>query len=279
MDRAMILAALLFLTACGGSETPATGMAAPAATREAEAPAPQPPAKPRPVEIYSYKVVQSFPHGTSDFTQGLFFADGVLYETTGRVGQSSLIRHDILGGVEPARRSLPGRVFGEGATAFGDRIISLTWRDGIGFIHDLETLTPTGQFELDGEGWGLTTDGDRLIVSDGTNVLTFLDPDTFEKTGSIAVTANGKPVPRLNELEYIDGEVWANIWQTDVIVRIDPASGIVSGFVNLAGLYADNHDPRDNVLNGIAFEPESGRLFVTGKNWPEIHQIEVKPAP
>ena len=291
MSRAMIFPALaLLLAACGGSETaepaampeaveaPAPAVSeAPAEAQQTEVQAPKP-AGPQQLEVYTYRVINSFPHGTTDFTQGLFVADGALYETTGRIGQSALIRHDILGEATPARRALPADIFGEGAVAVDDRIISLTWRDGIGLIHDLETFEPEGTFPLEGEGWGLTSDGIRLIVSNGTNRLTFLDPDTYEPTGSLTVSANGKPVPRLNELEYIDGEVWANIWQTDVIVRINPETGIVSGFIDLSGLYADNRDPRDNVLNGIAWDPESERLFVTGKNWPEIHEIEVIPA-
>lgn len=281
MDRAMIITPLaLLLAACGGeapdiARTPAATETAAVAQQPAAAPAPSAPAQPL---IYTYRVVNEFPHGTGDFTQGLFIADGVLYESTGRFGQSALIRHDILGDVEPLRRHLPADIFGEGATAIGDEIISLTWRNGVGYVHDLETFEPEREFAVEGEGWGLTTDGEKLILSDGTNRLKFLDPETFEETGGINVTANGKPVPRLNELEYIDGEVWANVWQTDVIVRIDPATGNTTGFVDLSKLYRDNRDPRDNVLNGIAWDPETERLFVTGKNWPTIYEIEVVPA-
>lgn len=274
MDRAMILFPLaLMLAACGAEAPdalPETAPAAEATTQEA-------PAAPASPTIYGYEVVATYPHGANDFTQGFFVADGVLYESTGRVGQSALIRHDLLGEAEEARQALPGHVFGEGATAVGDRIVSLTWRNGIGYVHDLATLEPVGEFDLPGEGWGLTTDGERLILSDGTNRLKFLDPETFEVTGNVAVTANGKPVPRLNELEYIDGEVWANVWMTDVIVIIDPEDGDVTGFVDLSGLYADNRDPRDNVLNGIAHDPDSDRLFVTGKNWPQIYEIKLAP--
>jgi glutamine cyclotransferase len=227
---------------------------------------------------YGYRVVGTLPHDVDDFTQGLFIHDGVLYESTGRRGASALIRHDTLGTATAKRHLLPREVFGEGSVAVGDRIISLTWRDGIGYVHDLATFEPEATFPIEGEGWGLTYDGSRLIMSDGTNRLRFLDPETFEETGAVGVTANGRPVPRLNELEYIDGEVWANVWQTEVIVRIDPADGRVTGFVNLAGLHQGT-DPTDDVLNGIAYDPASGRLFVTGKRWDTIYEIEVTPAP
>lgn len=264
-----IIAFLLLTTACTDLPTDLPEMSSAQTETEVSS---------SPLKIFTYRIINEFPHGTNDFTQGLFIADGILYESTGRVGQSYLIRHDILGGKEAKRQPLPRHVFGEGATAVGDSIISLTWRDGVGYVHDLETLSRVSQFTVQGEGWGLTSDGDRLILSDGTNALRFLDPETFEEIGQVAVTANGRPVPRLNELEYINGKVWANVWQTDVIVQIDPETGRVSGFIDLSGLYDGQRDPRDDVLNGIAYDPETDRLFVTGKNWPKIYEIRIVEA-
>ncbi|MEM9234214.1 MAG: glutaminyl-peptide cyclotransferase, partial [Pseudomonadota bacterium] len=201
MGRMMILTAIaVLLAACGGDVAEdATEATAPVPAAQA----PEAPAAPVRPQVYTYSVVNEFPHGTGDFTQGLFIANGVLYETTGRVGQSTLIRHDVLGDAAAHRQPLPATVFGEGSTVVGDRIIAVTWRAGLGIVYDLETLEQTATFPLAGEGWGLTTDGDRLILSDGSNKLRFIDPETFEETGAVTVTANGKPVPRLNELEYI----------------------------------------------------------------------------
>ncbi|ADM09387.1 glutamine cyclotransferase [Parvularcula bermudensis HTCC2503] len=233
-----------------------------------------PPVRPT---VSTVEVVAVHPHGRRDFTQGLFFADGVLYESTGRVGQSALIRHG-LGEVEAKRHPLPETVFGEGSTAVGDHIVSLTWRSGIGFVHDRESFDLKSRFPIDGEGWGLTYDGDRLILSDGSDRLRFLDPTTFAPIGSLAVTLNGRPLTRLNELEWVEGEIWANIWLTDFIARIDPATGIATGLVDLRGLEPDRRDPNDDVLNGIAYDEENGRLMVTGKNWAHLYEIKVLPS-
>lgn len=242
---------------------------------ETATPAPEQVTTPdRPV-IYGYEVVATYPHGTDDFTQGLFIADGALYETTGKIGNSSLIRHDILGTHEQARMPLRSTVFGEGSVAVDGKILTLTWRSGVGLIHNLDTLEEEGSFPLEGEGWGLTYDGERLIVSDGTNRLRFLDPETYEETGSLAVYAGTKPLPRINELEFINGEIWANIWQSDVIARINPADGKVTGFVNLSGIHPNRNNPVDDVLNGIAYDPQSERLFVTGKFWDTIYEINI----
>lgn len=267
MDHGMLLIALGFLLFGLVDETLPT-----------VAPIAQADIAPVQPEIHTYRVIAEYPHGTSDFTQGLFVARGALYESTGRVGQSYLIRHDILGEADPARQALPRHVFGEGSTAVGDRIISVTWRDGEGYVHDLETLEKEDSFRIRGEGWGLTSDGDRLIMSEGTSRLRFFDPDSFEETGNVQVTANGKPVPYINELEYIGGEVWANVWQTDVIIRINPNTGHVTGFIDMSGLYKETRNPRDYVLNGIAYDPVDSRLFVTGKNWPKIYEIEIVDA-
>lgn len=226
-------------------------------------------------DLYGFKILQTYPHGASDFTQGLFFADGVLYETTGRYGQSQLIRHDLFGGATEKRQKLPDQIFGEGAVAIGDKIISLTWRSGIGIIHDKESLVPEAQFPIGGEGWGLTYDGQNLILSDGSARLRFIDPATYQDTKKLDVTLQGKPVDRLNELEYINGEIWANLWQMDYIVRIDPKSGKVTAIINLAGINDEIRDLNDEVLNGIAYDPSTERLLVTGKHWSKIYEIEL----
>lgn len=277
MLRLMFLAVLSAAGCSKGAVPDSSPSPAPPAPVAERAPAPAPsPAEP---VVWGYEVMGTFPHGAQYFTQGLFINDGVLYESTGKHGESSLIRHGFPGAASPAEVKLPETVFGEGSVAVGDRIISLTWRDGIGFIYDLNSFEKLGEFELPGEGWGITFDGERLIVSDGTDRLRFLDPDSFEETGHIAVRFGDRVLTQLNELEYIDGEVWANIWQTDLIVRIDPVTGQAKGFINLQGLYTDNLDPRDNVLNGIAWDPDTRRLFVTGKRWPKIYEIRVPMTP
>lgn len=241
----------------------------------------QPPAGERPI-LYRAQAVGRFPHSTEAFTQGLFFADGVLYETTGKVGASRIRRLNLKTGQAVAETALPRDVFGEGSTAVGDRILTLTWRSGMGFVHDRETLKLEARFALEGEGWGLAYDpeSDRLILSDGSAHLRFLDPESFEEKGRVEVTFRGQPLIHLNELEWIDGEVWANVWQQDAIARIDPESGAVTGVVDVSGLFPQGErvNPVDDVPNGIAYEARTGRLFVTGKNWPFLYEIEVAPA-
>lgn len=278
MRRALFFLFLLpFATACSAAddpEPPTPPTAQPAPVSE-PAPVNETPEKP---EIFTYRVINEFPHPENNFTQGLFIHDGVLYETTGHIGQSRLIRHDVLGSAEPKEVPLPGRVFGEGSVAVGERIISLTWRAGIGHVHNLQTLEVMDRFAIDGEGWGLTYDGTRLIMSDGTARLRFLDPDSFEEQGAVTVRIDGKPLYKLNELEYIDGLVWANIWQEEAIVKIDPATGAVRAVIDMRGLMPVGMNPRDDVLNGIAWDPAAERLFVTGKNWPKLFEIELVPA-
>lgn len=239
------------------------------------APAPQPAPAATPIARYGYEVVASYPHDPSAFTQGLVIADGVLTESTGR-HPSSVRRVRLSDGEILTRRDLDPALFGEGLTVMDDRAFSLTWTDGKIFVWNAADLTPVGEHPLAGQGWGLTHDGTRLILSDGEPHLRFLDPKTLVETGSVPVTINGRPLGRLNELEFIDGEVWANIWQTDFIVRIDPATGNVKGVVDLTGLLSDPvRDPADDVLNGIAWDAANKRLFVTGKNWPKLFEIKV----
>lgn len=228
-----------------------------------------------PLKIYSYEVVNTYPHDPGAFTQGLVIHDGKLYEGTGQRGQSSLRQVNLESGELLQRHNLGQRYFGEGITILDGRIYQLTWQSHIGFVYNLETFEQEKTFFLAGEGWGITHDGDQLIVSDGTHYLRFLDPDTLQETHRVAVMANGTPVNYINELEYINGEVWANVWYQDILVRIDPASGNVIGVVNMAGLYPQRGN-RDEVLNGIAWDAVSKRLFVTGKLWRELYEIRVQ---
>lgn len=229
--------------------------------------------------ISSYRVVATYPHDPNAYTQGLVFIDGVLYEGTGQWGESELRQVDLDTGTVVQSHPLADAYFGEGIVVFDDRIYQITWKAGVAFVYDRETFEQIGTFAYEGEGWGLTTDGERLIMSDGSDRLTFRDPETFEATGTVVVRAAGQPVTRLNELEYIDGEVWANVYQTDWIVRIDPESGDVVGWLDMRGLKPAD-DPRwanVDVLNGIAWDADRGRLFITGKDWPELYEIELVP--
>ena len=241
----------------------------PAAPSASPAPDTRPP-------VYGYEVVRTFPHDPTAFTQGLVFRDGELIESTGRA-PSGVRRVRLEDGVVLQRRELDPEYFGEGLTEIDGRVISLTWTNGVGFVWNTADLSQMSRFTYAGEGWGLTYDGSRLILSDGSAALRFLDPATFAETGRVAVTLNGRPVRKLNELEWIDGEVWANVWQTNYIVRIDPASGRVVGVIDLKGLLPEGlaKDPADDVLNGIAWDEKNRRLFVTGKNWPSLFEIRL----
>jgi glutaminyl-peptide cyclotransferase len=226
---------------------------------------------------YGYRVVHRYPHSTKSFTEGLFYKDGYLYESTGLEGHSAIQKEELKTGKVLQRREIDPRYFGEGIVAWKDRLIELTWRSQIGFIYDLKTFAPKGSFNYLGEGWALTEDGRRLIMSDGTPELRFLDPKTLKETGRIRVTDNGRPVGNLNELEYVEGQVFANIWMTDSIARIDPATGKVVGWIDLSGILqpADVVPGQTDVLNGIAYDAKTKRLFVTGKMWPAVFEIEL----
>lgn len=264
--------ALILALAAGTSTTVAQGQAVTPTATAPQAP-PTPPARP---PRQGYEVVAVHPHDPTAFTQGLVFRNGELIESTGRF-PSTVRRVRLEDGAVLVRRELDTTYFGEGLTVFGDRALSLTWQNGKGFIWNPDTLEPIGEFAYSGEGWGLTHDGTRLILSDGTPRLRFLDPQTFAETGGVTVNWQGRPVGRLNELEFIDGEVWANVWQTDAVLRIDPATGNILSVIDLSGLLApgDIRDPNDEVLNGIAWDRETRRLFVTGKNWPKLFEIRV----
>jgi glutaminyl-peptide cyclotransferase len=225
---------------------------------------------------YGYVVVHAYPHDPMAFTQGLFYLDGYLYEGTGLYGQSTIRKVKPETGQVLLERDIPGQYFGEGIIDWKDRLLELTWKSHLGFIYDLPTFQPRGQFEYPGEGWGLTQDGKRIIMSDGSAQLRFWDPVTLKETGRITVTADGQPVADLNELEWVKGEIYANIWQTNRIARIDPASGRVAGWIDLTGLLNPSDEaPDTDVLNGIAYDAQGGRLFVTGKKWPKLFEIRL----
>ena len=226
--------------------------------------------------VHGYKVVHSYPHDPDAFTQGLFFHDGFLYEGTGLRGRSTIRKVEIETGRVVQAVELPGEVFGEGITMWGDRIIGLTWQEQTAFVLDLKSFKLWRKFNYPGEGWGLTHNDRELILSDGTPELRFLDPLTFKELRRVRVTADGKPVTELNELEWVEGQVFANIWQTDRIARIDPKTGHVVGWIDLAGLLpANQRTGQDDVLNGIAYDPAKKRLFVTGKLWPRLFEIQL----
>ncbi len=226
-------------------------------------------------EVLRVDVVRRFEHDRNAYCQGLVIDQGVLYESTGTYGGSSLRRVDLDTGRVLQVKALHPRLFGEGITVWQDRIIQLTWQSQTGIIYDKRTFDELGRFTYEGEGWGLTHNGEELIMSDGSETLRFLDPDTMKVTRRLRVHSRGKPVKKLNELEFVDGEILANVWKKDYIVRISPQSGAVTGVINLAGIY-----PRrggEDVLNGIAFDADQRRLFVTGKNWRYLFEIRLLP--
>lgn len=226
--------------------------------------------------VSGFEVVQSWPHDPGAFTQGLIYRDGKLYEGTGLYGQSSLREVELETGAVLRRHDLAQEFFGEGLDFFKGRLYQLTWRSHVGFIYDAATFQQVGQFNYATEGWGLTDDGTSLILSDGTSTLRFLDPQTLTVQRTVTVTDDGREVSQLNELEYIKGEVYANVWRTDHIARIDPATGRVTGWIDLTGLLEDeDRTGNEDVLNGIAYDPAYDRLLVTGKRWPKLFHIHV----
>jgi glutaminyl-peptide cyclotransferase len=225
---------------------------------------------------YTYEIVHTYHHDPMAFTQGLLYLDGVLYEGTGLEDQSSIRKVKLETGEVLQKRDVPSQYFGEGIVVWKDRLLELTWKAEKGFIYDLASFQPKAEFTYPGEGWGLTTDGKRIIMSDGSAQIRFWDPEILKETGRITVTDDGKPVPELNELEWVKGEIFANVWQTERIARIDPKTGKVTGWINLHGLLtpADYTDLTD-VLNGIAYDAKGDRLFVTGKRWPKLFEIKL----
>ena len=230
------------------------------------------------VPIYTFEIIHAYPHDPEAFTQGLVYENGALYEGTGLYGQSSLRRVDLESGTVLQRHDLPAQYFGEGIAVFEGRIIQLTWKSHTGFVYAKDSFDLIAQFSYPTEGWGLTHDGERLIMSDGSSTLYFLDPESFTETGRLAVGERGVPVSDLNELEYIAGEIYANVWRTDRIARISPRTGEVTGWIDLTGLLdPETAGAEAGVLNGIAFDAENDRLFVTGKRWPSLFEIRLVP--
>lgn len=226
------------------------------------------------VPIYGYKVIHAYPHDHNAFTQGLAFDNGYLYEGTGFYGHSTLRRVELTTGEILQIRELHTRFFGEGVTIYENRIIQLTWRSNIGFVYDKNSFDLLQTFNYPSDGWGITHDGQHLIMSDGTATLHYLEPDTFTEIGSIEVRDENGPMDRLNELEHVNGEIYANVWQTDFIVIIAPDTGRVIGKIELKGLLAsEDRSKQVDVLNGIAYDVKDDRLFVTGKLWPKVFEI------
>jgi glutaminyl-peptide cyclotransferase len=254
-------------------------------------------AKDGPLPVSGYEIVKTYPHDPKAFTEGLFYYDGFLYESTGQEGKSSLRKVDLETGKVVQKFDLPPEDFGEGISLIGDKIYMLTWRGGKGRVLDAKTFKVQKEFDYQGEGWGMTTDGSALYITQGTHVIKVLDATTFKVAQTIPVMReDGKPLMQINELEWIKGEIWANVWhseQPDIlgkpnyIARIDPATGKLLGWIDLAGISPDDqpktNDPEDskteNTLNGIAYDRVKDRIFVTGKNWKNLYEIKLKPAP
>lgn len=229
--------------------------------------------------MYGYRVVNAYPHDSRAFTQGLIYRDGYLFESTGHNGQSTLRKVVLTTGEVVQQRQVESRYFAEGLTDWGTQLIQLTWQTNVGFVYDLSTFKPVRTFPYEGEGWGLTHDRTHLIMSDGqpAGQLRFLDPATLREVKRVTVRDGNVAIARLNELEYVRGEVFANVWYTDRICRIDPQSGRVTGWIDLTGLLPAAQKPSaDAVLNGIAYDSTGNRLFVTGKNWPRLFEISLE---
>ncbi|GGY32538.1 glutamine cyclotransferase [Rhodanobacter panaciterrae] len=227
------------------------------------------------IPVYGYKVVHSYPHDPGAYTEGLFYKDGYLYESTGQAGTSTVRKVELQSGETVQRYNVPSQYFGEGIVDWKNRLVQLTWQTQTGFVYDLTSFKLQRTFTYPGEGWALTRDDRHLYMSDGTAVLRVLDPESLATIRRITVTADGVPVTNLNELEWIKGEIYANVWLTNRIARIDPANGHVVGWIDLDGLFDINQlpDPGNDVLNGIAYDAAHDRLFVTGKRWPKLFEI------
>ena len=230
------------------------------------------------VPVYTYRIINSYPHDPNAFTQGLVFDNGNLYEGTGLYGHSTLRKVELATGKVLQIRELSSEFFGEGVTIYFDKVIQLTWKSGIGFVYDRNNFELLREFSYSTEGWGITHDGKRLVMSDGTARLYFLNPETLEYLGHIDVHDKNSPVTQLNELEYVNGEIYANVWQTERIARISPQTGEVVGWIDLTGLLRpEDRTVQVDVLNGIAYDAKNNRLFVTGKLWPKFFEIELVP--
>ncbi len=253
-------------------------------------------ARPASVPVYGYEVIKSYPHDPKAFTQGLLFHNGFLYESTGERGKSTIRKVEIETGKVLQKTDLPADNFGEGLTLLDGKLYNLTWQEGICRVYDINDFKLIREFSYHGEGWGITNDGTNLYMTDSTHVIRVLNPDTFRSSRMLAVMRDdGKPMMKLNELEFVKGEIWANIWHSEhpetlgksnYIARIDPVTGRITGWIDLGGISPDDQPPADhkpgsghpkeeNVLNGIAYDPASDRLFVTGKNWKKLYEIKI----
>lgn len=252
--RLVIFAAIVALSAC--NPTPTTSAVTP---------------------VYGYEVVHTYAHDTNAFTEGLFYLDGLLYESTGLEGHSTLQKWRVESGEIVQKIDLPPQYFGEGIVNWKDKLIQLTYRTEVDFVYDLSNLACLRQFQYQGEGWALTQDGNHIYMSDGSADIRIWDPDTLKETGRITVTDQGLPIKNVNELEWIKGEIYANIWTTDRIARIDPATGKVNAWIDLTGLLSesDRIPGQTDVLNGIAYDAKTDRIFVTGKRWPKLFEIRL----
>jgi glutamine cyclotransferase len=230
-----------------------------------------------PVVLYHIGIKRTFPHDRTAFTQGLVYEDGIFYEGLGLNGRSAIRKVRLEDGKVLQEKKLSSELFGEGIAVWKDKLFELTWQNQTGFVYEKKSFQLLRQFQYSWEGWGLTTDGDRLIMSDGTERLRFLDPATLKETGAISVSDRGRAVPQLNELEMVDGKIYANVWKTNNIVAIDPKTGAVTAWIDLepAARAAAQEFSGVDVLNGIAYDPEGKRLFVTGKLWPRVFEIEL----
>jgi glutamine cyclotransferase len=280
LNELLLLALLCAAAACGpagaSNNSAANGPAANTNSNGGTSPAPAAPAAA--VPVYGYDVVKAYPHDAAAFTQGLIFMDGELLESTGGYeGKSSLRRVELETGKVLQKVEVPRFYFAEGLTVFGGKAYQLTWEGEKGFVYDPKTFKKLGEFEYEGEGWGLTHDSDSLILSDGSHKIRFIDPNTFQVKRTISVFDNGRPLSQLNELEYVKGEIFANVWHQDRVARIDPQTGAIKGWVDLAGLLRPGEvkDP-EAVLNGIAYDEAGDRLFVTGKLWPKLFEVRLK---
>jgi glutamine cyclotransferase len=237
------------------------------------------------IPVYTYEVVNTYNHDQRAFTQGLFFHNGFLYESTGQLGKSTLRKVEIESGKVLQKHDVPSDVFAEGAALLNGKIYQITWQTEKAYVYDLESFQLLKEIDYKGEGWGLTTDGSQLIMSDGTHVIRFVNPENFETMRTITVMQeNGEPMMDINELEWVRGEIWANVWHSENIgkpnhiARIDPQSGKLLGWINLDGISPEDvKRSNENTLNGIAYDPATDRIFVTGKQWKKLFEIKVKP--
>ena len=265
MRFAILLLPLAVLFACGGRASSSAVVAS-----EVAQPAIITPKK------YNYIIRNTYPHQRSSYTQGLFWYDGSLWESVGEYGRSKMMRVEMESGRAMKSVSLPKREFGEGAVLLDSTIYQITWREGVAHLYDVPSLKERTTIRYSGEGWGIATDGKWLYMSDGTDKMYKLDPATFKRVATIAVTFDGQSLGMINEMEWIDGKLWANIYLTDNIVVIDPATGQIEGVLDLTGLLSEaDMEPTTDVLNGIAYDKATGRIFITGKNWPKLFEIEV----